>query len=119
MKKLFLVAVILLSSFTLSHAQMPEPAEIAKQNIEWVKTFLTLNADQTTKVEAIFLEFTKKQFALFEEANGDFGSIGEKFQALQTEQETALGKVISKEQLETYKKKYQERMEAMMGGGGF
>jgi hypothetical protein len=119
MRKLFLVAVILLSSFALSYAQMPEPEEIAKQQTEWVKTFLTLNADQTAKVDSIFLVYTKKQFALFEEANGDFGSIGEKFQQLNTEQETALGKVLSKEQLETYKKKSQERMEQMMGGGGF
>jgi hypothetical protein len=116
MKKLFLVAAILLSSFALSHAQFPEtPEAAAKQNVEWVKTFLTLNADQTTKVEAIFLDFSKKQFAIFESGDFDF----EQFQKLQADQETALGKVISKEQLETYKKKYQERMEALMGGGGF
>jgi Spy/CpxP family protein refolding chaperone len=116
MKKLLLVAVILLSSVALSHAQRPEtPEAAAKQNMEWVKTFLTLNDDQTPKVEAIFLDSSKKMFAIFE--SGDFDI--EKFQKLLAEQDTALGKVLTKEQLETYKKKFQERMEAMRGGGGF
>jgi hypothetical protein len=118
MKKLFLVAVILLSSVVLSHAQIPDLEEIVKQNVDWVKTFLTLTSDQTDQVSSIFLIYTQKQFTVFEQTNGDFSKIEEKFQQLNTEQDAALGKVLSKEQLDIYKKKFQEK-EAYKNISGF
>jgi Spy/CpxP family protein refolding chaperone len=125
MKKFVFVAVLLLSMTTLTFAQFPgggtplSPEESAKRNTERMTTDLKLTPDQVAKVDSLNLVFAKRQTALFEKAQGgDRSQMRDEMQKLNTEREAAYAKVLTKDQLETYKKLQQERR-GNRGGGGF
>ncbi|GHT07659.1 hypothetical protein FACS189426_01490 [Bacteroidia bacterium] len=125
MKKFVFIAVLLLSMSTLTFAQFPgggtppTPEESAKRNTERMTTELKLTPEQVVKVDSINLVFAKRQTELFQKAQGgDRSQMREEMQKLNTEREAAYAKVLTKEQLETYKKGVAERR-ANRGGGGF
>lgn len=115
MKKFFLMAVMLLTVTSLTFAQergnrqRPSAEESAKAETEWMTKELKLTEKQVTSVNTINLETAKAQQKLRESASGDFSKVRESMQALQTEKEKSLAKVLSSEQMETYKKKVAER----------
>ncbi|GHT50235.1 hypothetical protein FACS189440_17290 [Bacteroidia bacterium] len=128
MKKFLFTAVLLLSMVTLTFAQGPgggnrlTPEESAKRQTEWMKTELKLTADQVVKVDSINLVFAKRQAELFQKAQngGDRTQMREDFQKLAEEQAKALELVLTKEQMEAYKKRLetQRANRGNRGGGG-
>lgn len=113
MKRFLLVAVCLLVVSVSIFAQQGNrrsPEENAKRTTEWMSSELKLTPEQITPVDSINLVFAKAQAKLFETANGDFSSVREAMQKLNEEREKAYAKFLTKEQLEAYKKLYQERM---------
>jgi hypothetical protein len=115
MKK-FLFVAFLLSASTVMFAQNQggqrqfDPAESAKRQTEWMKTELKLTAKQVAPVDSINLVYAKKQAELFQNRDGDREQRRQAMTELNTKKEAALSKVLTKEQLETYKKQAQERM---------
>jgi hypothetical protein len=120
MKK-FLLATVCLFIVTLAvSAQRPNqgtPEENAKRNTERMKTELNLTPEQVAPVDSINLVFAKAQAKLIEKANGDFASVREDMQKLNALRSEAYEKVLTKEQLASYKK-IQEARRARMGQGG-
>ena len=113
MKKSLLLAVLLFTAFTISYAQggrqQSTPEERAKRTTEWMKTELKLTQEQVVQVDSINLDYAKKQQALRDDAKGDRSKIREAMTTLTKERETAFAKVLTKEQMEAYKKKVSER----------
>lgn len=127
MKKFVFTTVLLLSMVTLTFAQGQggrnrlSPEESAKRQTEWMKNDLKLTADQVVKVDSINLVFAKRQAELFQKAQGgDRSQMREDFQKLAAEQEKALATVLTKEQLDAYKKRLEEQRanRGNRGGGG-
>lgn len=85
-----------------------DPAETAKRQTEWMKTELKLTDKQVAPVDSINLVYAKKQGELFQNRDGDREARRQAMTDLNTKKEAALGKVLTKEQLETYKKRVQE-----------
>jgi len=140
MKKLLMAAVLLCAS-TVIFAQNQErrggnrqfnPEEFAKRQTEWMKTELKLTDKQTKQVDSINLVYAKKQQELFPPRQNDAdGSQTQQtdeerqaarekrmkqMQELNEKKEAAFAKVLTKEQLETYKKKAEE-MRSQFGRG--
>jgi len=113
MKKSLLLAVLLFTVFTISYAQggrqRIKPEERAKQTTEWMKAELKLTPEQVVEVDSINLAHAKAQQALFNEAKGDRSKNREKMTALVKERDEAFSKVLTKEQMDLYKKKSSER----------
>jgi hypothetical protein len=120
MKKIVFTAIVLLSMSTFIFAQGParnfSPEEIAKRNTERMKTELKLTDDQVVKVDSINLTLAKKQAELFQNGKEDRLKMRENAQKLTAEREAAYEEVLTKEQLDAYKKSAQERKSR--GGGG-
>ncbi len=127
MKKIFLLFILLLSVSTMITAQRPQGGqggqrmtveERAKQTTKWMESELKLTKNQVAPVDSINLVFAKAQQALFQSAEGDREKIREAMTALEKEKETAFSKVLTPEQLETYKEKVKELMNRRRGEGG-
>ena len=117
MKNLLLMSVMLLCTLFLQAQQPPQgrqrmtAEERAKQATEWMTTELKLTQEQVAPVDSINLLFTKAQGVVFQAADGDRDKMRENMAALDQEKEAALAKVLTSEQLETYKKKNEEMRE--------
>ena len=116
MKKILLVIVCLFVVLATVSAQQGNrgnrggtPEENAKRTTEWMKTELKLTAKQVAPVDSINLVIAKAQAKLRESANGNFSSMREANQKLEDDRVKAFEKVLTKEQLEGYKKQMQER----------
>ena len=113
MKKSLLLAVLLFTVFTISYAQggrqRTSPEERAKRTTEWMKKELNLTQEQVAQIDSINLDYAKAQQSLFDEANGDRSKIREKMTALTKERDEAFSEVLTKEQMDLYKKKSSER----------
>jgi hypothetical protein len=120
MKKLASLAVLLLAT-AFVFAQPPQerrgngqrmsPEDMAKRNTEWMTKDLKLTPDQVVSVDSINLIFAQAQQILFQSANEeDREKIRETMTALNREKEKALSDVLTREQLELYKKKIGERL---------
>jgi LAS superfamily LD-carboxypeptidase LdcB len=113
MKKFLFVAVCLFVVSVSIYAQQRNrrsPEESAKRMTDWMTSELKLTQEQIVPVDSINLVFAKAQAKLIEAANGDFNSVRESMQKLNEEREKAYAKFLTKEQLEAFKKLYQERM---------
>jgi len=128
MRKLFLFAAMLLSSFSFINAQDFDPAEMEKRILEMENQFIResvkdLSKEQATKTDSLNVIFVKKQMKMMQEAFQNPPSDGsnpfEAFTKLNDEKDKELAKILNATQLAAYKKAYQERMERMMSGGGF
>lgn len=124
MKKIVLTAVLLLSMSALIFAQQPRggnrstPEEMAKRTTEWMTAELKLTPEQVVKVDSINLVFAKKQAEQFQNGpGGDREARMAAAQKLNSEKEVALKPVLSKEQMEAYKKALEERRNRPGGGG--
>lgn len=119
MKRFLFLIVCLLIISVASFAQ-PQfggtPEEMAKRQTERLTTDLKLTAEQVPQVEAINLSMAKERTELMEKAGGDFGAIQDDMQKLNEKTTEALSKILTSEQLETYKQSSQRRPG---GGGGF
>lgn len=93
-----------------------DPAERAKFQTEQMKTDLGLNADQTTKVEAINKKYGEKMSAMFQanrDGGGDFSQMREKMTALNEDKNKELKTVLTEDQMKKYLEIEQKRMEEM------
>jgi len=110
MKRLLFVTVCLfIASVTAFAQQRATPEESTKRTMEWMTTELKLTAQQVTQVEPVILSMAKERVALIEKANGDFGSVRDDMQKINTKTEEALGKILTKEQLAEYQKQAAQR----------
>jgi len=127
-KNLLLVVCLFVFSVAVSaqqgqgQRQRMTPEESANRTTEWMKTELKLTDKQVTSVKAINLDIAKEQAKLRESANGDFSSIREASQKLETKRVAAFEKILTKDQLGSYKKLAAERQQRGprqgQGGGG-
>ena len=128
-KNLLLIVCLFVVSMAVSaqqgqrgQGQRATPEEMANRTTEWMKTELKLTAQQVTSVTATNLEIAKEQAKLRENANGDFSSMREASQKLEEKRVAAFEKILTKEQLESYKKLAAERQQRGpgqgQGGGG-
>jgi len=87
---------------TTSIKQMPTAEEMAQRNTEWMKTELSLTAEQLTTVSTINLKYANKMKEIFESANGDFEGMRPKMESLQSDKRTEFAKILTAEQLTKY-----------------
>jgi hypothetical protein len=121
MKKVLLSCVVLfscLSLFAQEQRRQRSIEERVKDMTGWMKNELKLKQEQVTPVDSINLLFAKAQQLLFQASDGDRSKIRESMAGLEKEKQAALSKVLSPEQLETYKTKSQEMMQNMRRGRG-
>lgn len=125
MKRNLLLTGLLIMNVVLMLAQPPQGGkprmtveERAKKTTEWMVKELSLSQDQVAPVDSINLLFTKTQQILFQSSEGSRDKMRDAMTALEKEKETALSKVLTKEQLETYKEKAKEMMNNRGGGRG-
>jgi len=122
MKKLLFAIVCLCAALTVSAqpggGNQRTPEENAKRATERMKTELNLTPEQVAPVDSINLVFAQARAKLFEKANGDFASVREDMQKLNALQLEAYGKVLTDDQLATYKKLMEERRQRGPGGQG-
>ncbi|MDR1779389.1 MAG: DUF4890 domain-containing protein [Tannerella sp.] len=123
MKKVLMIGLLLCAS-TVIFAQGPgggmrDPAEMAKRQTDWMKSELKLSDEQTVAVDAINVSYSKKMQEMFAGGpGGDFDEMREKMTKLNADKEAELAKVLTAEQLETYKKKAAEMSRGPGGPGG-
>ena len=127
-KVLFGIICLLALSFTLSaqqgqggNRQQRTPEESAKQTTEQFKTTLKLTTQQVSKVEEVNLVYAKAQTKLQESmrsggGGGDRTAMQAERTKLETQRGAALEKILTKEQMDAYKKWVTERPQ--MGGQG-
>ena len=132
MKKVLFGFICLLAlSLTVSaqqgqggNRQMPTPEESAKRLTDQFKTDFKLTDQQVPKVQEINLTFSKEQTKLFETmrngggGGGDFTAMREQITKLETQRGAALEKVLTKEQMDAYKKYLADRPQMGRQGGG-
>ena len=114
MKKIVFVftCLFIVSTLTVSAQQRQRrtPEESAKQTTEWMKTELKLTAKQVAPVDSINLVYAKAVAKLRDSASGgDFASMREPMQKLEDQRVKSFEKILTKEQLEGYKKQAAER----------
>ncbi len=91
-----------LNQSTMNQPQMPSADEMAKHETDWMKTELTLSAEQLTLVSSINLNYAKKVKELFAQSNGDRESMHAKMEVLQSQKKDELAKILSADQLQKY-----------------
>lgn len=114
MKKVLLVALLAIGVSAASYAQggfNRTPAEQA----EALKTSLSLSADQTTKVTAIFAAGTKTRDSLMAAAQGggDRASMMASFTKMNDAQAAKIKAILTADQIKIYQKQLDERAERM------
>jgi len=83
--------------------------EWAKRTTAWMEKELDLTQDQIAPIDSINLLFTKAQQAYIQSVDsGDRDKIREAMTRLEQEKELSLSKILTPQQLETYKVKVQE-----------
>jgi hypothetical protein len=95
-----------ISTFRIQNPQMQQmsPEERAKQETEWMKKDLELNAQQLVKVDSINLKFAKKRSEMRSQMQGqDRETMMAKMQEMQSQKETELKSVLTEDQLKKYK----------------
>jgi len=122
-KILFLFVSLLVVSVTVSaqqgqRGQRMTPEESAKQYTELMTSEFKLTAQQVTSVTSVNLEIAKEQSKLMENANGDFSSLRESRQKLEEKRAASLEKILTKDQMDSYKKWAAERQQRGPGGQG-
>jgi len=123
MKKVLFVSICLLLASAAVFAQQGQraqrtPEEMAKRQTERMTADLKLTPEQVAPIDSINLVFAQARTKAFEKANGDFASVREDMQKLNALQLEAFGKVLTDDQLATYKKQMAERRQRGPGGQG-
>jgi Spy/CpxP family protein refolding chaperone len=127
MKKITLILAVLMVS-VFGYAQPPgggrgqmNSEEAIKQQTEQMVKDLSLNADQTKKVEAINKKYGEKNAQAFQNAGEDRTQMRETMQKLRTEKTEELKKVLTAEQFKKHEELEEQRMQQRrqgMGGQG-
>lgn len=121
-KSLLFIAALIMSMITF--AQPPggqggnqfDPEEMVKRQTEQMVTDLTLNADQTKKVEEINRKYGKKMNEMFQgnrDGGGDWSKMREKMEAIRTDKNAELKTVLTDDQYNKYIEIEKKRMEEM------
>ncbi len=108
MKRLPFILVVLFLQFTSSFAQKG-PGPSPKDRIADLKCKLDLTDTQTKKIENIFEENHKKMDALFEKNKEDRKTSHKAMKELMDSTDKEIEKVLTKDQMEKYKKMIDER----------
>lgn len=109
MKKLFIAMAVVVSSFGMVNAQATQttrtttterlPEVRAKEMVAKINTAVTLTGNQFGTVNNLYIEFFKKQDALrAQKGTLDATSFEQKMDALKSERDAQLGKLLSAEQ---------------------
>ncbi len=113
--KLFVLAILitawLMPQRSIAQQGPPDPKRMATRQNEWMKTTLSLDSTQTKAVEKLNQKYAEKSADLF--AGGFSPEVREQMQALNTDKEVELKKLLTPEQWKTYEAKKGE----MRGGG--
>ena len=104
--------------------QRMDPEARMKQTLETLKKELTLNDDQTKKIETILKDTQKKREGMFQNnQGGDREKMRADMQKMQNDEDAAIKKELTEEQSKKYvawqekrQKEMQERMQQMQGG---
>jgi N-methylhydantoinase B/oxoprolinase/acetone carboxylase alpha subunit len=124
MKKIGLLLTAILFAVMFVNAQpgggMMDPAERAKRTVEQLKTTLSLNADQVTKVEAVVKKYGEKQSQMFQEMGqgGDRDAMREKMTKMREDQTKEIKTLLTPDQVKKYDT-YLKEQEARRAQGGF
>jgi len=114
MKRIGILLLIALFNAGIVFSQPPQSAqritaeERAQRNTEWMIKELDLTKAQIVLVDSVNLLFAKVQQSYFQAVDGDRDKIREAMVTLGKEKEDALSKILTNEQLETYKTKVLE-----------
>ena len=120
MKKLFVMSIMLLASFTFATAQqrqMGTPEERAKASVERLSTLLSLTDDQKTKIQAIELDLNKQMDEKRQSSQGDREAMMAVFQEFQKTREEKYKAVLTADQFKKYQEDAAERQQRGPGGG--
>jgi Spy/CpxP family protein refolding chaperone len=125
MKKLVLMAFVVVLAAGATFAQMGDPAERLKREIDGLTTELGLSKEQVEKVTPIVTEAQKKQSEAFakmrESGNMDREKMREEFTKMREETDKQIKAVLTPEQgvkLDAYRKKQaEERAKRMQERG--
>ena len=140
MKRILLITVLFLSVFSLAQAQRNtgqrpsksgeggpgrmDPAERIERQTQRLTEALTLNADQITKVKAIYTKNAEEQHKAFEKARSsgegfDREKMREQMKTSMTKQDNEIKALLTPEQkvkFEKFIKEREERMKNRQGG---
>ena len=121
--KIFVACAIALTGAFVANAQpgggfggQMDPDQIAKMRADDMKQTVKLNDDQYKKVVDLYKAEMEGMMKMFE--GGGMPDMGE-MQKQREEQDKKLQAILTKDQYTAWTKHEQERMEQMMGGGGF
>jgi periplasmic protein CpxP/Spy len=109
--KNLLLTILLLAGLTAAHAQsnqqksMVTAEQKTEENINKLKTELTLTEEQIPKVKAITMDKINKVTAAHKKSGADKNRLQAANKLIQEEYETALKEILTEEQF----KKYQNR----------
>jgi chromosome condensin MukBEF ATPase and DNA-binding subunit MukB len=99
--------------------QQRTPEQSAQQTTDWMKTECKLTDKQVAPVNEINLTYAKAAQKLRENmTGGDFAAMREPMQKLEDQRVKDFEKILTKDQVATYKKAAAERMQRRPGGGG-
>lgn len=121
MKKLLMVCALFFAVITYANAQQQgsaTPEERAKKSVERLTTRLKLTDDQKSKVEALFVDQTKAQAKIRQDAGDDKAAAREKSMALRKEVDGKVAALLSDEQKVEYKKMQDEQKAKMRDNQG-
>jgi hypothetical protein len=113
LKKKILFMMFAMMIFVGANAQERKfnPEDKAKKQTEWMKTELSLNDEQSSKVEGINLSYANKRKALRE-------NMRTQMKSLEEEKQKELSNVLSKDQMVKYDAKKKEMREKHGKGQG-
>jgi Spy/CpxP family protein refolding chaperone len=126
MKKLFVLSIMLVASFTFAAAQQGQgqrgqfggtPEERAKAAVDRLTPVLTLTDDQKTKIQAIELDLNKQMDAKRQSAQGDREAMMALMQEFNKLREEKYKPVLSVDQFKKYQEDAAQRQQRGPGGG--
>jgi len=114
MKKLFVLSIMLLATFTLATAQQRQgqgmtPEERAKTQTERLEKLLSLTAAQKTKVHAIELEIGKEMTAQRQRTQGDREAMREAMLEVNKKRDAKYKEVLTADQFKKYLEDNEQR----------
>jgi len=124
MKKLFVICMMLMATFTLVTAQQGQgrmsgtPEERAKAQVDRLTPVLTLTADQKTKIQTIEVDLNKQMDAKRQSAQGDREAMMALMQEFNKLREEKYKPVLNADQFKKYQADAAERQQRGGGGGG-
>ena len=120
MKKLFVISIMLVATFSFATAQqrqMGTPEERAKAAVDRLTPVLSLTADQKTKIQAIEVDLNKQMDTKRQSAQGDREAMMAVFQEFQKIREDKYKAILNADQFKKYQEDAAQRQQRRQGGG--